>query len=113
MKQKEIWVIKLDPTVGAEINKTRPCVILNDDSIGALPLKIIAPITDYKESYKNVPWMIKINPDKTNNLNKSSVIDTFQLRSVTEERLIRKIGIIDQTTFLKSLEAIKIVFGIE
>ena len=35
MKQGEIWLIDLDPTVGAEINKTRPAVIINDDQLGA------------------------------------------------------------------------------
>jgi len=40
MKQGEIWLINLDPTVGAEMNKTRPAVIINDDQLGKLPLKI-------------------------------------------------------------------------
>ena len=52
MKQKEIWLINLDPTIGAEIKKTRPCVILNDDLTGTLPLKIIAPITGFKKQYQ-------------------------------------------------------------
>lgn len=41
MKQGEIWLINLDPTLGAEIKKTRPAVIVNDDTLGRLPLKII------------------------------------------------------------------------
>jgi mRNA interferase MazF len=45
MRQGE-WVINLAPTIGAEIQKTRPCVIVNDDTVGAPPLKIIAPITE-------------------------------------------------------------------
>jgi len=94
MKQKEIWLINLDPSIGAEIKKTRPCVILNDDSIGVLPLKVVAPITDYKEKYEIVPWMVQLIPDKLNNLKKISVIDVFQVRSVSEKRLIRKLGVI-------------------
>ncbi len=46
MKQGEIWQINLDPTIGAEIQKVRPAVIVNDNSLGKLPLKIIVPITD-------------------------------------------------------------------
>jgi mRNA interferase MazF len=49
MKQGEIWLINLDPTLGAEIKKIRPAVIVNDDALGKLPLKIIVPITDWKE----------------------------------------------------------------
>lgn len=55
MKQKEIWIINLDPTIGSEIRKKRPCVILNNDAIGILPLKIIAPVTDYKEKHNIIP----------------------------------------------------------
>ena len=40
----------LDPTVGAEIKKTRPVVIVNDDAIGILPLKVIVPVTEWQES---------------------------------------------------------------
>jgi mRNA interferase MazF len=40
MKQGEIWLINLDPTVGAEIRKTRPAVVVSDNSLGKLPLKI-------------------------------------------------------------------------
>ena len=46
MKQGEICLINLDPTIGAEIKKRRPAVIVNDNSLGKLPLKIIVPITD-------------------------------------------------------------------
>ena len=112
MKQKEIWLINLDPSIGAEIRKTRPCIILNDDSIGVLPLKVIAPITDYKEKYKIVPWMIQLIPDKLNNLEKISVIDVFQVRSVSEKRLIRKLGVIREDDILKAKEALKLVFGL-
>jgi mRNA interferase MazF len=49
MIQGAIWRINLDPTIGAEIKKTRPCVILNSNKVGKLPLKVIAPLTDLKE----------------------------------------------------------------
>lgn len=63
MKQGEIWLINLDPTVGAEIKKTRPAIIVNDDTLGKLPLKIIVPLTDWKDRYEIAPWMIRIYPD--------------------------------------------------
>ena len=39
MKRGEVWQINLDPTVGSEIRKTRPAVIVNDDAVGVLPLR--------------------------------------------------------------------------
>ncbi len=43
MKRGEIWLINLDPTIGAEIAKKRPALIINEDGVGRLPLRIIAP----------------------------------------------------------------------
>lgn len=68
MKQGEIWLINLDPTIGAEIQKTRPAVIVNDNLLGKLPLKIIVPITDWKDKYVVAPWMIRLVPDSNNHL---------------------------------------------
>ena len=92
MKQGEIWLIDLDPTVGAEMNKTRPALIINDDQLGKLPLRVIVPITDWKEHYSLAPWMIAINPSKQNRLIKKSSIDCFQIRSISKNRLIKRIG---------------------
>jgi mRNA interferase MazF len=111
MKQGEIWLINLDPTVGAEINKTRPAVIVNDDQLGKLPLRIIAPITDWKEHYNIAPWMIAINPSNQNGLIKKSSIDCFQIRSVSEKRLIRRIGVITFPEILQAQEGILKVIG--
>jgi mRNA interferase MazF len=111
MRQGEIWAVNLDPTIGAEIQKTRPCVIVNDDTVGILPLKIIAPITDYKDKFKDVPWMVTLTPGHENGLDKKSVIDLFQVRSVAEERLIERVGMIRADELLSVKEALKVVFG--
>jgi len=95
-QQNEIWLINLDPTIGAEIQKTRPAIIVNDNSIGRLPLKIIVPITDWKDKYEVAPWMIKIEPNEKNNLSKNSAIDCFQIRCVSENRFIKQVGLIDE-----------------
>ena len=94
MKQGEIWMINLDPTIGAEIKKIRPAIIVNDNSLGKLPLKVIVPVTDWKDKYAIAPWMIKIEPDLKNGLSKSSSADCFQVRSVSEERFVRKLDVI-------------------
>ena len=92
MKQGEIWLINLDPTVGAEIKKTRPAIIVSEDSLGKLPLKVIVPITDWKDRYEIAPWMIKIEPNSKNGLTKDSSADCFQVRSVSQERFVKKFG---------------------
>lgn len=112
MKQGEIWLIDLDPTKGAEIQKKRPAVIVNDDRLGKLPLKVIVPITDWKDHYKIAPWMVKIEPDTTNGLSKISSADCFQLRSISEQRLIKKLGEVDSNTLIDIKEAVRKVLDL-
>ncbi len=78
MKQGEIWLINLDPTFGAEIKKTRPGIIVNNDTLGKLPLKIIVPLTDWKDRYEIAPWMIRIYPDAINYLSKFPALIAFR-----------------------------------
>ena len=110
MKQSEIWLVDLDPTKGAEIQKKRPAIIVNDDRLGKLPLKVIVPITDWKDHYQVAPWMVKIEPNKTNGLSKESSADCFQVRSLSQERLSKKLGSIDKATLQDIKEALKKVF---
>jgi mRNA interferase MazF len=47
-KRREIWLVNFDPAVGAEIRKTRPAIVVSSDAVGRLPIKLIAPLTDWK-----------------------------------------------------------------
>jgi len=113
MFRGEIWLINLDTTIGAEIRKTRPAVIVNDDAIGVLPLKIVVPITDWKEHYAVVPWMVQLGPDINNGLDKSSAADAFQVRSVSQERFIKRLGRLSDEKMLKITKSLAIVLSIE
>ncbi len=110
MKQGDIYLINLDPTIGSEMQKTRPCIILNNNTIGKLALKIIAPITDFKTHYDSVPWMVTLEPDTNNGLTKTSSIDLFQIRSVSEKRLVKKMGFTNDATLNACIDALSIVF---
>jgi mRNA interferase MazF len=110
MNQSEIWLVDLDPTKGAEIQKIRPAVIVNRNQLGILPLKIVAPITDWKPRFSIAPWMVKIEPNPLNGLSKPSCVDCFQVRSISQERLVKKLGAVDETTLQMIKAALKIVF---
>ncbi len=103
MKRSEIWLINLDPTIGAEIRKVRPAIIISHDDLGVLPLKIIIPITEWKEQYAVAPWMVQIFPDGKNGLSKMSSADALQIRSVSVERFVKRIGIVN-TDILEQVE---------
>ena len=92
MRRGEIWIINLSPTLGAEMQKTRPAVIVNDDEVGILPLKVIVPITDWKDRYAQAPWMVRLEPTSENGLSKTSTADAFQVRSVSEQRFVSRLG---------------------
>ena len=111
MKQGDIWLIGLDPSVGAEMKKTRPCLIINSDTLGRLPLKIIAPITDWKVHFVNYPWMVKIVPSGQNGLIKESAVDCFQIRSVSVERLTASLGSVEPSIIAQVQEAVSKVLN--
>ena len=113
MKQGEIWLVSLDPTVGSEIKKARPAIIVNDNPLGKLPLKVIVPLTDWKERYASAPWMVKLMADRQNNLSKESAADCFQIRSVAEERCLRKIGKVDNEILVLIRKALAAVLSID
>ncbi|MFO7678507.1 MAG: type II toxin-antitoxin system PemK/MazF family toxin [Chloroflexota bacterium] len=112
MLRGEIWLINLDPAVGSEIRKTRPAVIVNEDAIGILPLKVIVPITDWKERYAAAPWMVQLLPDSQNGLSKPSAADAFQVRSLSQQRFIRRLGSLSAEKMIVISEALAAVLRI-
>ncbi|MCU7242881.1 MAG: type II toxin-antitoxin system PemK/MazF family toxin [Microcystis aeruginosa WS75] len=112
-KRGEIWLVNFDPTVGAEIKKVRPAVVISSDSVGKLPIKLIAPITDWKTYFSANFWPVKIEPNSINGLNKASAIDTLQLRGVDLQRFIRKLGSVSEITMLEIVASIATVIEFE
>lgn len=109
MNQAEIWIIDLRPTVGAEMRKIRPAVIVNDDAIGILPLRVVVPVTGWRDAFQGAPWMVKLTPNETNNLEKVSAVDCFQIRSVSTGRFIRRTGAVSTADLEKIKTAVKAV----
>ncbi len=111
IKRGEIWLVQLDPTIGAEIQKTRPVIVVNSDAIGILPIRLVAPIMEWKDIFSNSIWHIRLDPDDTNGLIKISSVDTLQLRGVDTSRFIKKVGSTSKAIMDKIVEAIKEVIS--
>ena len=94
MKYGEVWLVNFEPQVGQEIKKTHPAIIVNHDSVGKLPLKIVVPLTDALKTKQE--WMVELKPSQRNGLEKESFADCFQIKSLSEQRLIKKIGILNE-----------------
>jgi len=108
---KDIYLVDLNPTKGAEIQKARPCIIVSSDDIGVLPLKIVVPLIGYKPHHDK-SWLVKVEPLPFTGLSKISTADPLQMRSVSYERFIKKIGYIDDETYEKLKIAMKIVLDL-
>lgn len=109
IQRGEIWLVNLDPTVGAEIRKTRPVVVISSDAVGTLPIRLVAPLMGWKEHFVGNVWHIKLLPDSRNRLTKTSAVDTLQLRGVDTQRFIQKLGSVSPTVMRSIIEAIAAV----
>jgi mRNA interferase MazF len=105
----EIWLVTLDPTVGAEIRKTRPVVVVSSDAVGALPIKLVAPLTEWRDYFAGNVWHVKVTPDSLNGLAKTSAVDTLQLRGVDTQRLVQKLGRVSPAVMRSIVAAIAAV----
>ena len=86
----DIYLIELDPTIGSEIKKTRPCVIVSPNEMNCLKTVLIAPMTT---KGFHAPSRVELQfQDKT------GLILLDQLRSVDKSRLIKKLGTVDTKT---------------
>ena len=108
-KRGEIWKVNLDPTLGSEIRKTRPVVVVSSDAVGSLPIRLVAPLTEWKEYFTQDVWHVKLVPDSMNRLSKTSAVDTLQLRGVDTQRFVHKIGRISPPVMRSIVAAIAAV----
>jgi mRNA interferase MazF len=94
-RRGEVWSVRFDPSVGSEIRKVRPAVVLSGDSIGRLPLRIVVPVTDWQPAFAALPWFVLLLATSTNGLSKDSGADAFLVKSVSEARFVRFLGSIE------------------
>lgn len=94
-RRGDVWLVNLDPTIGVEMKKTRPALVISSDAVGKLPLKLIVPITDWKDNFAGNLWHVRIDPDSKNGLLKPSAADALQIRCVDQRRLVKRLGRLD------------------
>ena len=90
IKRFEVWLINLDPTIGSEIRKTRPCVVISPDEMLSLNTLIIAPLTS--KGFK-LPMRLHVNFE-----GKDGLILCDQIRTIDKRRLIKKMGSLTKST---------------
>jgi len=106
-------MIRFDPSVGAEIQKVRPAVVVNVQSVGRLPLRIIVPLTDWKPAYINFPWFVHVPAMARNGLAKDSGADAFQVKSLAFTRFVTRLGTLTSGELDRIVAAIALCVGFE
>ena len=110
-RRGEIWLVSFDLSVGAEIQKNRPAIVMSVDRMARLPLRVVVPLTDWKPQYVQYPWFVRIRPDPNNSLTKDSGADAFQVKSVSEARFRRCLGTLNAEVLDAIAAAIALVIG--
>lgn len=103
LKQYQIILVNLDPTVGSEMKKTRPCVIISPNEMNKyLDTIVIAPMTSSSKTY---PTRVEISHDK-----KTGWIVLDQIRTVDRKRIIKVLGNLSEKEFKKVKEILRETF---
>lgn len=103
VKRSHIYQVALDPTVGSEIQKTRPCLVISPDEMNdAVRTVIVAPMTTHDRPYPTrVPCQFQ---------GKTGQVVLDQIRTVDKDRLARKLGRLDPETMATVLAVLREMF---
>jgi mRNA interferase MazF len=105
VKRGEVWLAALDPTVGSEIQKTRPCLIISPDEINDhLRTAIVAPMTT---GSRPVPFRVNVRFK-----GKDGLIVLDQIRTLDKARLVKRLGRVDRGTLSAVLGVLGEMFGV-
>lgn len=90
-RRDEVWLIALDPTLGSEIKKTRPCLVVSPDEMNeGLQTVLVAPMTTTLRAY---PTRVNLTFK-----NKKGQVALDQMRAIDRQRLVRRMGVISTNT---------------
>ena len=104
VRRFDVFLINLDPTIGSEIKKTRPCLIISPDEINRhIRTVIVAPMTTAGKDY---PTRV---PCKFQNKKGQIVLD--QIRAIDKSRLVKKLGIVDPQTQVEVISVLQRLFA--
>jgi len=106
IKRFDVCVVNLDPTIGSEIKKTRPCVVISPDSMNCSRLRtiIVAPMTS--TVWENFPTRIDVKFQQ-----KKGQIALDQIRTIDRKRLVKKVGNLPKSVCDEVLSTLQVLFS--
>ncbi|MEN8149142.1 MAG: type II toxin-antitoxin system PemK/MazF family toxin [Planctomycetota bacterium] len=109
----EVWLIDFSPRTGDEIDKLRRAVVVNDDAVGKLRLRVVVPLTGWQEKFRLSPWMVPLPPSKASGITKPVAADAFQVKSLSLKRFRRRLGALGVADMEEVSAGLAICLGIE
>jgi len=112
LKRGMIIDVNLDPTLGSETGKIRPCVIVTNDVYNErVPVIQVVPVTAWSGKKGRITTNVEIHPSKSNGLSKKSIADCLQTRPIDHrQRLVRIRGKLSSAKMHEIDRALRIVF---
>ncbi len=112
LKRGMVIDINLEPTLGSETGKVRPCIVVTNDVYNArVPVIQVTPITEWNEKKARIKTNVEIQPTASNGLNKRSIADCLQTRPVDyAQRLVQVRGAVSKQVLDQIDQALRVVF---
>jgi mRNA interferase MazF len=113
LKSGEIHLVDLDPTVGDEIRKTRPVVVLNAGDAKNLRLAIVVPVTRWRPQWDENPFFLTAEAGPRHGLGKKLAVDCFQIRALSHQRFVKRLGELSEEEMDRLKTALSLILDVE
>lgn len=108
-RRGEIRWVRLDPTVGAEVQKTRSCLIVQNDIMNQYGLLTV--VIPFRPGSKQAPYIVNVRATQNNGLDKDRFLDVAQIRAVDGQRVLGCLGVLEEDYWQQIRAALDIVLG--
>ncbi|NJO94110.1 MAG: type II toxin-antitoxin system PemK/MazF family toxin [Hydrococcus sp. RM1_1_31] len=108
-RRGEIHWVRLDPTVGAEVQKTRSCLIIQNDIMNQYGLLTV--VIPFRPGNKQAPYVVNVKASPTNGLDKDRFLDVAQILAIDGQRVLGVVGTLEAHYWQEIQAALDIVLG--
>ncbi|MDF5714374.1 MAG: type II toxin-antitoxin system PemK/MazF family toxin [Rhizonema sp. NSF051] len=110
-RRGEIYWVAMDPTVGGEVQKTRSCLIVQNDIMNQYgEVTIVMP---FRPGSKRAPYAVNVTASPMNGLDRDRFVDVGQIRAISYQRLRERVGLLENQYWQQIQQAMNIVLGFD
>lgn len=107
----EIWLVSADATAGGK-HDSGPAVVVTRDSIGVLPVRVTVPVTAWQNRFEGCDWLVRLDPDGINGLDRPSAADTVRVQWVSAAHFVKRLGQVTTADMARIADALRVVLNI-